>query len=130
MIYIFKNIFIAKIFEVMRKYEQKDKLEWLCDLIFKMLEPLENQQVEFFKLFKENIKDVGILYECFSKLHDLILNNNSSISEELIDIMLFYIIAGLSNTSSQVRFCSLYMLSKYVSMNQNFFFNSYSKKKF
>lgn len=126
MIYIFKNIFIAKIFEVMKKSEYKDKLEWLCDLIFKMLEPNDSQQVDFFKLFKENIKDNSLLYECFSKLHDLLLNNNSTLSEELIDIMLFYVISGLSNPSPQTRFFSLYMFSKYVSMNQNFFHNIYS----
>ena len=111
----------------MKKSEHKDKLEWLCDLIFKMLEPLETQQVDFFKLFKENIKESSILYECFSKLHDLILNNNCVLTEELIDIMLFYIIAGLSNTSPQIRYFSLNILSKYVYTNQNFFFNSYSK---
>jgi hypothetical protein len=127
MIYIFKNIFISKIFEVMRKPEHKDKLEWLCDLIFKMLEPSDSQQVDFFKLFKENIKDTNLLYECFSKLHDLLINNNSILTEELIDIMLFYVISGLSNPSPHTRFYSLYMFSKYVSINQNFFYNIYSK---
>lgn len=126
MIYIFKNIFIYKIFEVMKKPEHQDKLEWLCDLIFKMLEPLETQQVDFFKLFKENIKDTGLLYECFCKLNDLILNNNNVLTEELIDIMLFYVISGLSNPSPLIRLYSLNILSKFVNTNHNFFFNIYS----
>jgi hypothetical protein len=126
MIYIFKNILIKKIFDSMLNLENRDKLVFLCEIIYKIMDPLESQQVEFLKIFKENLEsNEEILYECFSILHDLIPNY----SEQLIDICLFYILSGITNISADIRYQSLYILHKYIIMNINFFLNFEPKLK-
>ncbi len=120
MIYIFKNILIKKIFDAMTDLENRDKLIYLCEIIYKIMDPTESQQVEFFKMFKNHISsNEEILYECFSILHDLLPNY----SESLMDICLFYILSGISHISADIRYHSLYMLHKYILMNVNFFYN-------
>lgn len=126
MIYIFKNILIKKIFDSMLNLENKDKLIFLCEFIYKIMDPLESQQVEFLKIFKENLEsNEEVLYECFSILHDLIPNY----SEQLIDICLFYILSGITNISADIRYQSLYILHKYILLNLNFFLNFETKLK-
>ena len=126
MIYIFKNILIKKIFEAMINNENRDKLIYLCEIIYKIMDPTDAQQVEFLKTFKEYLSNnEEILYECFSILHDLI----PFYSENLIDICLFYILSGVSHDSSEIRYHSLYILHKYVLLNVNFFFNFETKLK-
>lgn len=119
MFYIFKNVFIKKIFELMNSGEYREKIYYFCDILYKILEPIESQQVDFFKLFKENIKEEETLYESFSILHDLL----SHYSENVMDVCLFYILNGISSQISDLRYYSLYMLAKYMLTNINFFFN-------
>jgi hypothetical protein len=89
MIYIFNNILIKKIFEAMINLENREKLIFLCEIIYKIMDPIDKQQVEFFKMFKDYLaSDREILYGCFSILHDLI----PIYSEALMDICLFYIL--------------------------------------
>jgi hypothetical protein len=88
-----------------------------------MLNPMENQQVELFKLIKENIKNELILYSCFSYLHDLIDNY----SDNLVDCCLFYILSGIHSINVEIRYHSLYILSKYVAINPNYFYNFENK---
>jgi hypothetical protein len=126
MIYIFKNILIKKIFDSMLNLENRDKLLFLCEIIYKIMDPLESQQVEFLKIFKDNLeKNEEVMYECFSIIHDLIPNY----SEQLIDICLFYVLSGITNISVDIRYQSLYILHKYILMNINFFLNFEPKLK-
>jgi hypothetical protein len=118
-IYIFKYIFIPKIFESIRNLENRKIIYPLCELIYKILDPVDKQLVEFFKLFKENVEDEVILYECFSHLHDMLL----TYPENLIDVCLFYVLNGISHINSDVRYHSLYILYKYANINLNFFHN-------
>lgn len=120
MIYVFKNILIKKIFESMINQENREKLIYLCEIIYKIMDPTESQQVEFFKMFKDYLStNEEILYECFSILHDLI----PTYSEAIMDICLFYILSGISNISADIRYHSLYILHKYISLNVNFYYN-------
>jgi hypothetical protein len=119
MFFIFRNVFISKIFEAMNNLEYKDRLLYFCQLIYKILDPNENQQVDLFKLVKQNVKNEVTLYAAFSHFHDLM----SVYSENLIDACLFYILQGIININPEVRYQSLYMLSKYVNLNINFFYN-------
>ncbi len=124
--YIFKNILIKKIFEAMVTPGNRDKLIYLCEIIYRIMDPTDAQQVEFFKIFKDYLKEnEEILYECFSILHDLIPNY----SEALMDICLFYILCGISHVSADIRYHSLYILHKYILMNVNFFYNFEPKLK-
>lgn len=126
MIYIFKNILLKKIFEAMNNMENREKLVYLCEIIFKIMDPVEAQQVDFFKMFKEYLSlNEDVLYECFSILHDLITNY----SESLMDIMLFYILSGITHVSADIRYHSLYILHKYILINVNFFYNFETKLK-
>lgn len=126
MIYIFKNILIKKIFEAMVNLENREKLIYLCEIIYKIMDPTDAQQVEFFKMFKDYLSsNEEILFECFSILHDLIPNY----SEALMDICLFYILSGISHISADIRYHSLYILHKYILLNVNFFYNFEPKLK-
>jgi len=118
-IYIFKYIFIPKILESIRNSENRRIIYPLCELIYKILDPVDKQLVEFFKLFKDNIEDEDILYECFSHLHDMI----QTYPENLMDVCLFYILNGISHINSDIRYHSIYMLYRYASINLNFFYN-------
>jgi hypothetical protein len=120
MFLIFKNIFIEKIFEIINDKEYSSKINNLCDLLFHILQPNNEQQVELFKMFKEKTKeDEEIMYECFSILHEKITNYNDS----LIDGCLFYVLNGISNENPKIRYFSLQMLLKYATLNVNFVYN-------
>lgn len=123
MMFIFKNVFIANIFTAISQTECREKLHYFCDLIFRILQPTDVQQVDFFKIFKDNIVSEDILYEAFSVLHDLFF----SYTEGLMDICLFYILNGITSVTSDIRYHSLYILHKYIQINVNFFFNLQDK---
>jgi hypothetical protein len=120
MFFIFKNIFLKKIFETINDKEHSYKVKDLCDLLYRILDPSNDQQIELFKMFRDKTKNnEEIMYECFAKLHDKIQNLNDS----LIDCCLFYILNGLSNENPKIRYHSLQMLLKYCTMNVNFVYN-------
>ena len=120
MFFIFKNIFLKKIFETLNDKEYSYKIKDLCDLLFRILDPSSDQQIELFKMFRDKTKNnEEIMYECFAKLHDKIQNLNDS----LIDCCLFYVLNGLSNENPKIRYHSLQMLLKYSVMNVNFVYN-------
>ena len=123
MFFIFKNIFIEKIFETINDKEYSGKLFYLCDLLFNILEPNEEQQVELFKMFKTKVTNEEILYECFSILHDKLVN----FTDSLIDGCLFFILNGIQNENPKIRYFSLSMLLKYASLNVNFVTNFATK---
>jgi len=114
------NIFLKKIFETINDKEHSYKVKDLCDLLYRILDPSNDQQIELFKMFRDKTKNnEEIMYECFAKLHDKIQNLNDS----LIDCCLFYILNGLSNENPKIRYHSLQMLLKYCTMNVNFVYN-------
>jgi hypothetical protein len=120
MFFIFKNIFLKKIFETINDKEHSYKVKDLCDLLYRILDPSSAQQIELFKMFRERTKNnEEIMYECFAKLHEKISNLN----ESLIDACLFYVLNGLSNENPKIRYHSLQMLLKYSTMNVNFVYN-------
>jgi hypothetical protein len=119
MFFIFKNVFLSKIFDTMSNPEYKDRLVYFCQLLYRVLDPNDNQQIDLFKLAKENIKIDVILYATFSNFHDSIQNY----SENLIDGCLFFILNGIAHCNPEIRYHSLYMLNKYVGCNTNFFCN-------
>ena len=125
MFFIFKQIFIEKIFETINDREYSAKLYYLCDLLFNILEPNDDQQVELFKMFKTKIPNEEILYECFSILHDKIPNYTDS----LLDGCLFYILNGIMSDNPKIRYFSLSMLLKYSMINVNFVSNFANKLK-
>ena len=57
MFYIFKNIFIEKIFETINDKEYNSKLIYLCNLLFQILQPTNDQQIDLFKMFKEKTNE-------------------------------------------------------------------------
>lgn len=117
--FMFKNIFLKKVFEALNKDEYFDKVVPLTELVFRIFEPTDNQLGELFKLFVENIKIREHLYAVFSHLHDLLL----FYPESIIESCLFYILSGISSPCIDIRYYSLYMLYKYMSMNINFYIN-------
>jgi hypothetical protein len=119
MYFIYKNMVISKIFEKMNNFEFKDRLSHFCVLLFKIIEPFENQQIEFLKLIKNNIKNEIILYTCFGHMHNLF----TVYSENLIDSILFYILNGIISSNREIKYYSLYLLYKYSQVNVNFFYN-------
>ena len=120
MFFIFKNIFIEKIFETINDKEYSNKINNLCDLLFHILQPNNEQQVELFKMFKEKTKEnEEIMYECFAILHEKLNNFNDS----LIDGCLFYVLNGISHENPKIRYFSLQMLLKYSTINVNFVYN-------
>ena len=124
MFFIFKNIFLKKIFETINDKEHSYKVNDLCDLLYRILDPSNDQQIELFKMFKERTKNnEEIMYECFAKLHEKIQNLNDS----LIDSCLFYVLNGLNHENPKIRYHSLQMLLKYSIMNVNFVYNFASK---
>lgn len=123
MTYLFRFCFIEKIFEVMNTSEQEEKLFYFCELIFNLLDPFEVQQVTFIKFIKDNVLSEDLFYDCLGVFHDLLL----SYSENFIDGCLFYILNGLKNENSKIRYNSLYILHKYIQMNINFYVNFESK---
>ncbi len=118
MYFVFKNIIIKKIFEVINSPEYAHKNEYFCRLIFDIFDPNEKTQVEFFRLFKEYVIEEDVLYTCFKHLHDFF----QTFPEGFIDICLFYVVSGLSSTSVSVRFDSLCMLYKYILLKNDFFY--------
>ena len=124
MFFIFKNIFLKKIFETINDKEHAFKVKDLCDLLYRILDPSYDQQIELFKMFREKTKqNEEIMYECFAKLHEKINNLN----ESLIDACLFYVLNGLSSENPKIRYHSLQMLLKYSISNVNFVYNFASK---
>jgi len=123
MYYVFKNIIVKKIFEAINSPEYSKKIEFFCDLIYKLFEPTEKTMIEFFKLFKEGIVDQEVLYLCFSKLHDLF----PTFPDSFIDICLFYVVSGVSSCSATIRHNSLLMLHRYVLIKNDFFY-TFEKK--
>jgi len=120
MFFIFKNIFIKKIFETINDKEHSFKVKDLCDLLYRILDPSFEQQIDLFKMFREHTKNnEEIMYECFAKLHEKINNLN----ESLIDACLFYVLNGLTSENPKIRYHSLQMLLKYSTNNVNFVYN-------
>jgi len=120
MFFIFKNIFLKKIFETINDKEHSFKVKDLCDLLYRILDPSNDQQIELFKMFRDKTKNnEEIMYECFAKLHEKIQNLNDS----LIDCCLFYVLNGLTHENPKIRYHSLQMLLKYSIMNVNFVYN-------
>jgi hypothetical protein len=120
MFFIFKNIFIKKIFETINDKEHSFKVKDLCDLLYRILDPSFEQQIDLFKMFREHTKNnEEIMYECFAKLHEKINNLN----ESLIDACLFYVLNGLTSENPKIRYHSLQMLLKYATNNVNFVYN-------
>lgn len=124
--YIFRFLFLEKIFEAINNPQHDEKILYFCEIIYRILDPNESQQVEFIKFIKENLRSLELVYDCLAIFHDLIPNY----SESFIDGSLFYAINGLSNESINIRFHSLYILMKYVELNVNFFNNLESKLQF
>ena len=124
MFFIFKNIFLKKIFETINDKEHSYKVKDLCDLLYRILDPSYEQQIDLFKMFREKTKNnEEIMYECFTKLHEKINNLN----ESLIDACLFYVLNGLTSENPKIRYHSLQMLLKYSINNVNFVYNFASK---
>ena len=123
MFVIFKNIFIEKIFETINDTEYSSKLTNLCNLLFQILQPTNEQQIDLFKMFKEKITNEEILYECFAILHDEL----KQFTDSLIDGCLFYILNGISNDNPKIRYFSLQMLLHYSQINVNFVYNFQNK---
>ena len=124
MFFIFKNIFLKKIFETINDKEHSYKVKDLCDLLYRILDPSYEQQIDLFKMFREKTKNnEEIMYECFAKLHEKINNLN----ESLIDACLFYVLNGLTSENPKIRYHSLQMLLKYSINNVNFVYNFASK---
>ena len=120
MFFIFKNIFLKKIFETINDKEYSYKVKDLCDLLYRILDPSNDQQIELFKMFRDKTKNnEEIMYECFAKLHEKIQNLNDS----LIDCCLFYVLNGITHENPKIRYHSLQMLLKYSIMNVNFVYN-------
>jgi len=120
MFFIFKNIFLKKIFETINDKEHSFKVKDLCDLLYRILDPSFEQQIDLFKMFREHTKNnEEIMYECFAKLHEKINNLN----ESLIDACLFYVLNGLTSENPKIRYHSLQMLLKYATNNVNFVYN-------
>ena len=124
MFYIFKNIFIEKIFETINDKEYNSKLSYLCNILFTILQPSNEQQIDLFKMFKEKTNEnEEIMYECFAILHD----EFKTYTDGLIDGCLFYILNGLSNENPKIRYFSLEMLLHYSQINVNFVYNFANK---
>ena len=124
MFFIFKNIFLKKIFETINDKEHSFKVKDLCDLLYRILDPSYEQQIDLFKMFREQTKtNEEIMYECFAKLHEKI----NVLNESLIDACLFYVLNGLTNENPKIRYHSLQMLLKYSTTNVNFVYNFSSK---
>ena len=56
MFFIFKNIFLKKIFETINDKEHAYKVKDLCDLLYRILDPSYEQQIDLFKMFREKTK--------------------------------------------------------------------------
>ncbi len=119
MLLIFNNIFIEKIFEALNDRYYSDRVDYLCDLLYSLLDPTDDQQVNLFKLFKEKIKDEEILYQTFAVLHEKL----KGLTDSLIDGCLFYILNGITHENPNIRFYSMQMLLKYSMANVNFVYN-------
>jgi hypothetical protein len=123
LVFIYKNIFFNKFFEALKNNEYKDKVDYICELIYRIIDPTENQLKDFFKLFKDNITNEEVLYKAFAELHDLI----PVLPEHIIDTCLFYVLKGVNSFIIDIRYYSLYILYKYMLMNVNFYYNFESK---
>ncbi|MCQ2819264.1 MAG: hypothetical protein MJ252_18530 [archaeon] len=123
MLFLFNKVFIKKIFEAINDRSNINRLDYLCNLLYTLLDPNINQQVELFKMFKENInkENEEILYKCFAILHDQIPKLHYS--ENLIDACLFYILNGINHENPNIRNYSLQMLHNYGMLQVNFIYN-------
>jgi hypothetical protein len=119
LVFIYKNIFFKKFFETINNPEFKDKVNPICEIIFKLVEPAEHQLKDIFKLFKDNITNEEILYKVFAQLHDIL----PSYPEVIIDTCLFYVLTGMNTPIIDIRYYSLYILYKYMLLNVNFYHN-------
>jgi hypothetical protein len=119
MTFVFKNIFLKKVFEALNKDEHVDKIVPLTELVFRIFEPTESQLADLFKLFVENVKSRENLYAIFSHIHDLL----PIYPENIIESCLFYILSGVSSPTIEIRYHSLYILYKYMTTNINFYIN-------
>ena len=124
MFFIFREIFVEKLFETINDKEYIQKLPYLCELLFHILDPTDEQQVDLFKMFKKKIPNEETLYECFAILHNKL---NNHFTDSLIDGCLFYILNGFSSENPRVRYFSLYILLKYAVINVNFVMNFANK---
>jgi hypothetical protein len=123
MVFLFKNIFFKKFFETLNNIEYKDKVDYITELIYKIIEPNENQLKDFFKMFKDNITSEMVLIKVFAHLHDLI----PILPEHIVDTCLFYVLSGINSPDIDIRYYSLYILHKYMLQNINFYYNFESK---
>jgi hypothetical protein len=123
LVFIYKNIFFKKFFETMNNSQYKDKIDFICEIIYKIIDPAETQLKDFFKLFKDNITNDETLYRVFAMLHDLIPN----LPDYIIDTVLFYVLTGINSPVINIRYFSLYILHKYMLVNVNFYYNFESK---
>jgi hypothetical protein len=123
LVFIYKNIFFKKFFETLNNNEYRDKVGYVVELIYKIIEPTETQLKDFFKLFKDNVSNEEVLYKAFAQLHDLI----PVMPEHIIDTCLFYVLNGITSPNIEIRYYSLYILYKYMLLNVNFYHNFESK---
>ena len=54
MFFIFINIFLKKIFETINDKEHSYKVKDFFDLLYRILDPSNDQQIELFKKFRDN----------------------------------------------------------------------------
>ncbi len=119
MLFLFKDSFIEKIFEAINDKNNSDKVKYLVSLLYSILDPTDDQEVNLFKLFKEKVQSEETLYQCFAVLHDKI----KVLTDTLIDGCLFYILNGIIHENPVVRYYSMQMLLKYGMVNVNFVYN-------
>lgn len=123
MTFLFRFYFVEKLFELMNNKNTGDKLHYICELIYNILDPSENQQVMFIKMIKENLVSNDSFYECLRIFHILIDNY----SEQFMDGCLFYVLSGLQSDFANIRYNCLYIMMKYIKLNINFYLNFESK---
>lgn len=117
MTYFFRFCFLERIFEVMNCNEYEDKLIYFCELIYKLLDPLDSQQVMFIRFIKENLISEETFYDVLGIVHDLF----TTYSENFIDGCLFYVLNGLGSENIKIRYNCLHILLKYIQTNINFY---------
>lgn len=123
MTYLFRFYFVEKLFETMNNKNTGEKLHYICELLYNILDPSDNQQVMFVKMIKENLVSNDSFYECLRVFHDLINNY----SEQFMDGCLFYLLSGIQSDFATIRYSCLYILMKYIKLNINFYLNFESK---
>jgi hypothetical protein len=107
MYFLFRFSIIEKIFEAINNREYRNKLKYLVELLYKILDPIDNQQITFIRFLKDNV-----IHEFFD-----------TFSENFMDGCIFYILIGLKHECSRIRNYSLLMLMIYIERNMNFYVN-------